>query len=162
VPNKRIAELTARFFENEILHKQQRSVSCDIVGPIGNSVIVETMASRKLRSAPGDVSTDKKLKTQLGVCKRMVKEVQSYEKEVVVNEARVQKMRDEGKDPYDIRKQEEVLQESYMMIPDSKARLETTLADLEACMDECKDDTTVDAAMIDEAKALIVNSRLTA
>jgi len=29
-------------------------------------------------------------------------------------------MRDDGKDPYDIRKQEEVLQESYMMVPDSK------------------------------------------
>lgn len=137
-------------------------MDCDTVGPVDFSVTVETMASRKLRSAPGDVSTDKKLQTQLGICKRMVKEVQSYEKEVLVNEARVQKMRDEGKDPYDIRKQEEVLQESYMMIPDSKARLETTLADLEACIDECKDDTTVGSAMIDEAKALIANSRLTA
>jgi len=41
--------------------------------------------------------------------------------------ARIQKMRDDGKDPYDIRKQEEVLQESYMMVPDSKARLETAI-----------------------------------
>lgn len=30
----------------------------------------------------------------------MLKEVASYEKEVVTNEARVQKMRDDGKDPY--------------------------------------------------------------
>jgi hypothetical protein len=30
----------------------------------------------------------------------MVKEVASYEKEVVTNEAKVQKMRDDGKDPY--------------------------------------------------------------
>lgn len=30
----------------------------------------------------------------------MVKEVASYEKEVVVNEAKVQKMRDDGKDSY--------------------------------------------------------------
>lgn len=37
---------------------------------------------------------------QLGVCKRMLKEVASYEKEVGVNEARVQKMRDEGRDIY--------------------------------------------------------------
>lgn len=36
----------------------------------------------------------------------------------------VQKMRDDGKDSYDIKKQEEVLQESYMMVPDSKNRLE--------------------------------------
>lgn len=38
----------------------------------------------------------------------MVKEVTSYEEEAKENEAKVQKMRDEGKDPYDIRKQEEV------------------------------------------------------
>jgi hypothetical protein len=30
----------------------------------------------------------------------------------------------------DIRKQEEVLQESYMMVPDSKKRLETAIDDL--------------------------------
>ena len=41
-------------------------------------------------------------------------------------------MRDGGKDPYDIKKQEEVLQESYMMIPDSKARLQAALEDLKA------------------------------
>lgn len=38
----------------------------------------------------------------------MIKEVASYEKEAKDNEARVQKMRDAGKDPYDIKKQEEV------------------------------------------------------
>ena len=117
------------------------------------------MASRKLRSAPGEADQGKRLKTQLGVCKRLVKEVQSYEKEVVTNEARVQKMRDEGKDPYDIRKQEEVLQESYMMIPDSKARLESSISDLEACLDECKEDAAVDAAMVEEAKALVAASQ---
>ena len=42
----------------------------------------------------------------------MAKEVASYEKEASSNEARVQKMRDEGKDEYDIKKQEEVLQET--------------------------------------------------
>jgi len=30
----------------------------------------------------------------------MNKEVEAYEKEVEVNEARIQKMRDDGKDPY--------------------------------------------------------------
>lgn len=117
------------------------------------------MASRKLRNAPSEAGSGTKLKTQLGICKRMLKEVQSYEKEVVTNEARVQKMRDEGKDPYDIRKQEEVLQESYMMIPDSKARLESTLADLEALLDECKEgDASVDAALVEEAKSIIAAS----
>ena len=39
---------------------------------------------------------------------RMLKEVSGYEKEAKDNEAKVQKMRDDEKDPYDIRKQEEV------------------------------------------------------
>ena len=37
---------------------------------------------------------------QLGICRRMVKEVASYEKEVLTNENRVQKMRDDGLDSY--------------------------------------------------------------
>lgn len=74
--------------------------------------------------------SNKRLKVQIGVCKRLQKEVASYEKEVINNESRIQKMRDEGKDEYDIRKQEEVLQESYMMVPDSNARLETAIAEL--------------------------------
>ena len=73
---------------------------------------------------------NKKLKIQIGVCKRLSKEVLSYEKEVITNEAKVQKMKDDGKDPYDIRKQEEVLGESYMMVPDSKNRLEAALFEL--------------------------------
>jgi hypothetical protein len=34
----------------------------------------------------------------------------------------------------DIRKQEEVLQESYMMVPDSKSRLEASIADLQGIL----------------------------
>lgn len=39
-------------------------------------------------------------------------------------------MKQEQRDPYDIKKFEEVLDESYMMIPDSEGRLEKSLADL--------------------------------
>ena len=63
---------------------------------------------------------------------RLVKEVAAYEKEAQEQEAKVQGMKAEGKDPYDIKKQEEVLQESYMMIPDSKARLAAAVEDLKA------------------------------
>lgn len=84
-----------------------------------------------------------------------VREVAAYEQEVKDNEARVQKMRDEGRDPYDIKKQvrerigprrsgadalmssfayvqEEVLGESYMMVPNSKARLRDSVEELAA------------------------------
>lgn len=39
-------------------------------------------------------------------------------------------MNEENRDPYDIKKFEEVLGESYMMIPDSRGRLERALEDL--------------------------------
>ena len=87
-------------------------------------------AGRSKTATAAPVPGNKKLKIQIGVCKRMKKEVESYEKEVITNESKVQKMRDDGKDIYDIRKQEEVLQESYMMIPDSKSRYEASIAEL--------------------------------
>jgi tubulin-specific chaperone A len=107
-------------------------------------------------AAPGN----RKLKIQIGVCKRMKKEVASYEKEVLTNEARVQKMRDDGKDIYDIRKQEEVLQESYMMVPDSKGRCETAIAELANVLEEFSDDQELDAALVKEAKELVESQQL--
>ena len=60
----------------------------------------------------------------------MLKEVAYYEKEVKENEAKLQEMKDQNKNPYDIKKFGEVLEESHMMIPDSKNRLEQALTDL--------------------------------
>ena len=103
----------------------------------------------------------------------MKKEVASYEKEVITNEARIQKMRDDGKDEYgkhflvwyiclyttlhvlDIRKQEEVLQESYMMIPDSKNRLGKAVDELDSLLQEVTEEDAVNAEILEEAKALV-------
>ena len=65
----------------------------------------------------------RKLSVQVGVCKRMSKEADYYVKEVAENTAKVEKMKADEKDPYDIKKQEEVLDESIMMVPDSRRRL---------------------------------------
>ena len=46
----------------------------------------------------------KQLRIKSGVVKRLNKEVQMYEKEVVEGELKVQQMKEEGKDPYDIKK----------------------------------------------------------
>jgi len=113
------------------------------------------MASRRLRNAPAEASGGAKLKIQLGIARRMAKEVAAYELEVTTNEARIQKMRDDGKDIYDIRKQEEVLQESYMMVPDSKTRLEAVMEELRAAVDGCDGDDTVGKAMLAEACELM-------
>ncbi|CAM9390318.1 unnamed protein product [Ectocarpus sp. 8 AP-2014] len=106
--------------------------------------------------------TARQLKIKLGVCKRMVKEVASYEVEAKENEAKVQKMRDDGKDAYDIRKQEEVLQESYMMIPDSKSRLAKALEDMEGFLGEHAGTEGLPTDQLEEAKGLLVEAGITA
>mmetsp|Transcript_26453 Transcript_26453/g.28845 ORF Transcript_26453/g.28845 Transcript_26453/m.28845 type:complete len:114 (+) Transcript_26453:82-423(+) len=106
----------------------------------------------------GVETTDKKLKVQIGVCKRMKKEVAAYEKEVITNEARVQKMKDEGRDIYDIRKQEEVLQESYMMVPDSKNRFQEALNELNNLLEQYAEDAEVTEETRTEARAILAES----
>jgi tubulin-specific chaperone A len=58
-----------------------------------------------------------------------------YEKEVEENEKVLQGMKENKKDAHDIKKFEEVLGESYMMLPDSKARFQTSLEDLSLFID---------------------------
>lgn len=53
-----------------------------------------------------------------------------YYKEAAENEAKLQALKDAGKDAYDLKQTSEVLQESYMMIPDSKNRFQKSLEDL--------------------------------
>jgi tubulin-specific chaperone A len=53
-----------------------------------------------------------------------------YENEVVENEAKLQQMKDDNGDKYDIKKFQEVLSESHMMIPDSINRRDKALVDL--------------------------------
>eukprot|EP01032_Pedospumella_encystans_P026027 gene26027-29398_t len=113
------------------------------------------MSRRPAPTLSADEAANKQIKIQLGICKRMIKEVASYEKEVTTNEAKIQKMKDDGKDSYDIRKQEEVLQESYMMIPDSKSRLEKVILELVGILNELPEDVQVEASLLGEARELV-------
>jgi len=64
-----------------------------------------------------------------------MKEVQYYKDEVKENEMKLMKMKEEQKDEYDIKKFQEVLDESIMMVPDSEARLQKALDDLNQFME---------------------------
>eukprot|EP01087_Luapelamoeba_hula_P023670 TRINITY_DN874_c0_g1_i1.p1 TRINITY_DN874_c0_g1~~TRINITY_DN874_c0_g1_i1.p1 ORF type:complete len:110 (-),score=28.89 TRINITY_DN874_c0_g1_i1:112-441(-) len=72
------------------------------------------------------------LKIKTGACTRLTKEVRAYEQEVTKGTNSIETMRAEGKDPADIAKQEEVLQESVMMVPDAKNRLDKAKQALQA------------------------------
>jgi len=57
-----------------------------------------------------------------GVVKRYAKEKISYEKEAEKEKNRIEKFREEKRDEHDIKKQEEVIQECLMMVPDCQRR----------------------------------------
>lgn len=79
------------------------------------------------------------LKIKTGVVKRLAKEKVTYEKEATEQRQRIQKLKEQDKDGYDIRKQEEVLQESLMMVPDCQRRLAKAFEELKKILDTEQD-----------------------
>ncbi|GMI78981.1 KIESEL, TUBULIN FOLDING FACTOR A [Hibiscus trionum] len=85
------------------------------------------------------MATVRNLKIKTSSCKRIVKELHSYEKEVENEAAKTADMKEKGADPYDLKQQENVLAESRMMIPDCRKRLEASLADLKGTLAELEE-----------------------
>ncbi|XP_055222951.1 tubulin-specific chaperone A isoform X1 [Gorilla gorilla gorilla] len=92
----------------------------------------------------------RQIKIKTGVVKRsrylscdaileLVKEKVMYEKEAKQQEEKIEKMRAEDGENYDIKKQAEILQESRMMIPDCQRRLEAAYLDLQRILENEKD-----------------------
>lgn len=79
------------------------------------------------------------LKIKTGVVKRLAKEKITYEKEAAQQRERIQKLKEQDKDGYDIKKQEEVLQESLMMVPDCQRRLIKAFEELKKILDTEQD-----------------------
>ncbi|XP_012266222.1 tubulin-specific chaperone A [Athalia rosae] len=98
------------------------------------------------------------LKIKTGVVKRLAKEKITYEKEAAQQRDRIQKLKDQGKDEYDIRKQEEVLQESLMMVPDCQRRLVKAFEELKKILESEQDLKEVEAYV--EAEKVIVDAQL--
>lgn len=64
----------------------------------------------------------RQIKIKTGVLKRLTKEKTVYEKEIDQQKARIERFRGEGKDEHVLKKEEEILQEALMMVPDSHRR----------------------------------------
>jgi len=80
----------------------------------------------------------KQIKIKTGVVKRLTKEKEYYEKEVESDKKRIEDKKAKGADEYEIRKQEEVLQESIAMVPERVRALKKGMADLSSCLEEAK------------------------
>lgn len=81
----------------------------------------------------------KKLKIQTGVVKRLSKDKKSYEQEAKSIEKKIEDMKAQGKDEYDIKKRYECLEETNMMIPDCQKRLQQAILVLENLLENEKD-----------------------
>lgn len=97
------------------------------------------------------------IKIKTGVVKRLAKEKTVYEREAEQQKNRIQKLKNEGKDEYEIRKQEEVLTESLMMVPDCQRRLAVAYEELNKILESEQDlkeseDYLNAAKVLEEAK----------
>ncbi|DBB07664.1 hypothetical protein WJX82_008294 [Trebouxia sp. C0006] len=78
----------------------------------------------------------RQLKIKTGSVRRLAKEVVMYKKDEQTETDRVSRMKAAGGDPSDIKHAEQVLAEAAMMVPDTRQRLETALADLQQCLSQ--------------------------
>mmetsp|Transcript_19979 Transcript_19979/g.30246 ORF Transcript_19979/g.30246 Transcript_19979/m.30246 type:complete len:117 (+) Transcript_19979:91-441(+) len=79
---------------------------------------------------PKAIDPERQLVIKTRSVERLAKEANYYKEETKENQDKLQKMKDENKDHYDIKKFAEVLEESEMMIPDSENRLKKAVNDL--------------------------------
>lgn len=104
----------------------------------------------------------RQLTIKTGVVKRLSKEKTVYEKEVITQRNRIDKLKTEGADDHVLRKQEEVLQESMMMVPDCQRRLAKAFEELSEMIkneEELKESGqyTAAVAILEDAKVNLPN-----
>lgn len=78
----------------------------------------------------------RQLTIKTGVVKRLTKEKTVCEKEVVTEQNRLARFKSEGADEHVLKKQEEVIAECVMMLPDTLRRLRKELETLEKFLTE--------------------------
>ncbi|XP_022099736.1 tubulin-specific chaperone A-like [Acanthaster planci] len=95
------------------------------------------------------------IKIKTGVLKRLVKEKAMYEKEVADQMTKVEQMKAGNQDEYNIKKQQEVLEESKMMIPDCTRRIKSAFSELKNLLETTEElqeeeDYKKASALVDE------------
>lgn len=104
---------------------------------------------------PSTLDPAKELMVKTKTLQRLMKEASYYKKEVEENQAKLDKMKADGKDEYDIKKFAEVLDESIMMVPDSENRKMAALQDLKIFIEKNEDILDADGDWMKTAKSLL-------
>lgn len=105
------------------------------------------------------------LRIKTGVVKRLAKEKLTYELEADQQRERILTFKEQGKDEHEIKKQEEVLRESLMMVPDCQRRLVRAFDELQILLENESDladqeEYTVAQKVLEEAKAQLPNNEV--
>mmetsp|Transcript_96567 Transcript_96567/g.133904 ORF Transcript_96567/g.133904 Transcript_96567/m.133904 type:complete len:105 (-) Transcript_96567:12-326(-) len=100
---------------------------------------------------------ERQIKINLGSCKRLKKEISSYGKEAEKQRAKIEKMKEDGKDEHDIKQQVKVLEESERMVPDCEKRFELALEKLVKLLAQAdeEDDDCIGSQVYAEAKTFV-------
>lgn len=78
----------------------------------------------------------KQLKIKAGAVKRTNREYHSYEEELRTERDRLQKLTTSGASDHAVKKQQDVIQESISMLPNTKKRLQDAVDDLQSFLQE--------------------------
>ena len=102
----------------------------------------------------------RQLRIKTGIVSRISKDISSYQDEAGIQQQRLERMKKEGQDEYDIMKMGLVVQESLMMVPHCVKKLVTANADLENFLEtlpKCDGDTEAEES---EAVSLIRKAKI--
>jgi tubulin-specific chaperone A len=98
------------------------------------------------------------LQIKVNALKRLMKEQALYKKEAEADAKRVEQAKEEGKDEYEIKKMNEVLQETQKMVPELNKKIQTTLNGLkELLSSDLDEDTTSAKEVAEEAEKFLQN-----
>lgn len=111
-------------------------------------------AKRAARKKPRETEEEKQLRIKVSICKRCSKDLIYYGKEAEKQKAKIEKMKAEGRDEHDVKKQIQVLEESEEMIPLSRDQLRKAKADLKEFL-ESNADAITSSKYYEEAKSIV-------
>ena len=97
------------------------------------------LRKREEKSVSNEAKVLRQLRIKTGIVKRLSKDVVSYQAEADIQQVRLDKMTEEKRDEYDIKKMGQVVQESLMMIPHCLRKLKIATEDLKQFTNEQKD-----------------------
>ncbi|KAH9390090.1 PREDICTED: tubulin-specific chaperone A-like [Rhagoletis zephyria] len=101
------------------------------------------------------------IRIKTGVLKRLVKEKIAYEKELEREKQRLEKMKEEERDVYETNKQQEVINETIMLLPDCQRRINAAYEDLQKLVKESEFDL-VENEIFTSAKGLLQEVQISA